>query len=165
VPYRLELQEREMRLRLSILTTAVACSLGAGGLEAQQDAAPEERRAHNVYVLKGCLEAAGREAIGEFVLTDAMASGPAPPAAEIESGEPQTTFQLRAVSGITESGANAEELTRHVGFLVEVTVRPPDPVPEPEVLTSANEALPVVTDHLPRIFTVTAVTRQGAECR
>lgn len=154
-------------MRVSIVTFAVACALGAGGLEAQREAAPEERRAHNVYELRGCLEA-GREAIGEFLLTDATASGPAPPAAETESGEPQTTFQLRAVSGVTESGADAEELQRHVGFIVEVTVRPPDPVPEPEtspgVISPEDEAIPLVAEPVPQIFTVTAVTRQRGEC-
>ena len=160
-------------MRPSIVTAAAACVLCAGGLEAQPEAAPEERRAHDVYVLSGCLEA-GPEATEEFVLTDATANGPAPPAAEAASGEtgaPQTTYQLRPVSGITESGVEADELRIHVGFLVEVTVRPPDPAPAPAPETSPgvspaeNVAVPeVVTEPVPEIFSVTAVTRQGGEC-
>ena len=158
-------------MRLSIVIAAAACVLRAGGLEAQPEAAPEGRRAHDVYVLSGCLEA-GPEATEEFVLTDATANGPAPPSAEAASGEtgaPQTTYQLRPVSGITESGVEADELRIHVGFLVELTVRPPDPAPAPEtspgVSPAENVAVPeAVTEPVPEIFSVTAVTRQGGEC-
>lgn len=169
-------------MRLAMLTTAVACALGAGGLNAQQDAAPEERRAHDVYVLRGCLE--GPEGIEEFMLTGATADGPAPPATEAEpdeaepdepeSGEaaaPQMmTYQLRPVSGIHESGVTAEELRMHVGSLVEVTVRPPDPAPGPAPspgVTRARDATApdAVTEPAPRIYSVSALRPQGGECR
>jgi hypothetical protein len=144
-------------MRLSIVTVAAACVLRAGGLEAQPETAPGERRAHDVYVLSGCLEA-DPEATEEFVLTDATANGAAPP--EGDTGAPQTTYQLRPVSGITASGVEADELRRHVGFLVEVTVRPQDPAPAPAPDISPG----AVAEPVPQFFTVTAVTRQGGEC-
>lgn len=150
-------------MRLTIVTTAVACTLAAGGAKAQQDAAPEERRAHEVYVLKGCLRA-GAEATEEFVLTEANAIGPAPPAAEIESGETgatQMTYQLRPVTGIFESGVDADELRAHVDSLVEVTVRPPDLEPAP---APAPEGAAAPEEPVPEVFSVTVVEPQGVAC-
>jgi hypothetical protein len=110
-----------MRLAIAITT---ACAFGAGMIGAQQDAEPEERRAHNVYVLQGCLAAAAPDAIGQYVLTDASAEDGAPPGAQ-PGDRGETNYLLRAV-GITESGVDDDELRVHVGFPVEVTVRPPD---------------------------------------
>lgn len=158
-------------MRLSIVTTAVACACGAGGLGAQQDAAPEDRLAHEVYLLQGCLEE-GPATAEIFTLSDATANGPAPPTAQAESGEtgePQATYQLRPVAGFLQSGVEADELRAHVGYRVEVTVRPPDPAPEPEtapVVTETGDPAgsDIVPEPAPPVFTVAEIRRQGEQC-
>ena len=153
-------------MRLLTVTTAAACAIGAGGLQAQPEDASAERQAHDVYVLGGCLEVDPEVAEG-FMLTDATARGPAPPEAGLdETGAPQTTYRLRPVSGITESGADADELSMHVGFLVEVTVRPPDTVPEADTPPGVAQpgASASIAEPEPPPFSVTAVDRQGGEC-
>jgi hypothetical protein len=156
-------------MRLVMMAAAAAGALGAVGLDAQQSAAPEERRAHNVYVLEGCLTA-GRDGTNQYVLTNAKAKGTAPPAAGPEEGAAaDTEYLLRGVSGITESGASDDELQMHVGFLVEVAARPPELAPEPKpspgVVSEGNAALPkVAAEPAPVVFTVSSVTRQGGRC-
>jgi hypothetical protein len=155
-------------MRLAMMAAA-AGALGAWGLEAQQTPAPEERRAHNVYVLEGCLKP-GRDGTDQYVLTDAKAKGPAPPAARLEEGAAaEKEYLLRGVSGITESGASEDELQMHVGFLVEVAVRPPELAPEPDtspgVVTEGNAGLPkIAAEPAPVVFTVSSVMRQGGKC-
>jgi hypothetical protein len=158
-------------MRMTILATAAAGVLAVGAGEAQQTRTPTERPAHNVYVLEGCLTA-GREGSDQYVLTDAKPkNGPAPPAAPPAEGAASgTEFLLRGVSEVAGGGVSDEELAQHVGYLVEVAVRPPERAPEPErttsgVVTEGSTGLPkVAAEQAPVISTVSSITRRGGAC-
>ena len=67
-------------MKLAIVTTAAMAALAMGDGEAQQGRTADDRPAHNVYVLKGCLTA-DREGSDRYILKDATPVGPAPPSA------------------------------------------------------------------------------------
>jgi hypothetical protein len=154
-------------MKLAIVTTAAMAALAMGDGEAQQGRTADDRPAHNVYVLKGCLTA-DREGSDRYILKDATPVGPAPPSAEgAASG---TEFLLRGVSGLAGGGVTDDELQAQVGFVVEVAVRPPDVAPQAEAAPGAvtetpNAGLPnVAAARAPVVSTVSSITRQGGRC-
>ena len=154
-------------MKLAIVTTAAMAALAMGDGEAQQGRTADDRPAHNVYVLKGCLTA-DREGSDRYILKDATPVGPAPPSAEgAASG---TEFLLRGVSGVAGGGVTDDELQAQVGFVVEVAVRPPDVAPQAEAAPGAvtegpNAGLPnVAAARAPVVSTVSSITRQGGRC-
>ena len=154
-------------MKLAIVTAAGLAALAMGNGEAQQGRAADDRPAHNVYVLKGCLTA-DREGSDRYILKDATPIGPAPPPADgAASG---TEFLQRGVSGVASDGVTDDELQAQDGFIVEVAVRPPDVAPQAEsrsgqVTEGPNAALPnVAAAPAPIVSTVSSITRQGGRC-
>ena len=157
-------------MKLAIVTTAAMAALALGDGEAQQGRTADDRPAHNVYVLKGCLTA-DREGSDRYILKDATPVGPAPPSTPPAEGAASgTEFLLRGVSGVAGGGVTDDELQAQVGFVVEVAVRPPDVAPQAEsapraVAEGPNAGLPnVAAARAPVVSTVSSITRQGGRC-
>ena len=82
-------------MKLAIVTTAAMAALAMGDGEAQQGRAADDRPAHNVYVLKGCLTA-DREGSDRYFLKVATPVGPAPPSSPPAEGGASSSEFLRS---------------------------------------------------------------------
>ena len=157
-------------MRLAFGMAAVfAC---AAGVAVAQQPGSAAKPAHNTFVLAGCLEAPVTESPA-FRLASAAPVGQAPPSSPTQPPGTQTgttgtkpVYQLQPVSGVNQSGLDANALKLHVGHRVEVTVRPVETV-APAALPTATApaqgtAAPV--EPAPQRFSVIAVKRIGGTC-
>ena len=148
-------------------------AVSAPAAPAQQPAgAAKAEPAHNTFVLSGCLEPRAAPT-APFKLTRATTVGQAPPARTATTAAPDNpgarasaTFDLLPVAGLTDPGIDAEALGKHVGWRVEVTVRPVAKAAAPAAPSSssvAETALPQEPEG--ERFTVSSIKRVGGSCR
>ena len=128
---------------------------------------PASEPAHKVFVLTGCL-AASPAATEMFKLTGAAPVGQAPPASPAASPAPagKDEYELLPTTGLTEQGIAREELQKHVGKKVEVTVRPVEASPRTSASSSPSPATPAarVEEAAPQRYTVTQIKPLAASC-
>jgi hypothetical protein len=159
---------REDEMKKAMFGSAVALAWCVAAASAQQQPAPTPVPAHKVFVLTGCLTAAG-DTEG-FKLTDASAIGQDRPkgaaaASAVGTSGQKDTYELRPVTGVNAEGMDAEALKAHAGQRVEVTVRPIEVLagPAPSAANSPSQgAKPIVP--APERFSVTAIKRVTGTC-
>ena len=107
-----------------------------------QQTPPVNEPAHKIFVLTGCLEGSA-DATSIFKLTRSSSIGqpPSTPAAGASAAAgARGEYLLQPTSGISEQGVDREQLQRHVGKRVEVTIRPAEPPSPPAPSASAKPA-------------------------
>ena len=139
----------------------VLAGMTAASTSAQQPQAPANEPAHKVYVLTGCL--AGSPApTGPFKLTGAVAVGQAP--ADAPAGAAvKDVYELLPTTGLTEQGLGREELQKHVGKKVEVTVRPVEVAPAKSSSSAPTTSTAKPEEPAPR-YTVTKIQALTTAC-
>jgi hypothetical protein len=134
----------------------------AASTSAQQPQEQKSEPAHKIYVLTGCLTAGGPAPTAPYKLTGAAAVGQAP--AEGKSGTGvKDEYELLPITGVVEQGVGREELQKHVGKKVEVTVRPVELTPA-KSSPSAPSTSTAKPEEVPQRYTVTKIQALTAAC-
>ena len=153
-------------MKKTVVGTAVAVACCIAAPFAQQQPAPQETPAHNVFVLSGCLEA-GTDATVTFKLTDASSIGqrtPAEAAGPVGTSGRKTSYELRPVTGVNAQGVDADKLKAHLGQRIEVVVRPVEtPAAPPAAGLAVTQAAKPIEPAAER-FTVTEIKRVIGKC-
>lgn len=129
---------------------------------AQQAQAPASAPAHKIYVLTGCLTGSPA-ATAPFKLTGAVAVGQAPAEGAAAGAPAKDMYELVPVTGLTEQGLAREELQKHVGNKVEVTVRPVE-VAAAKSSSSTVTSSTAKPEEPPQRYTVTMIKALAASC-
>ena len=112
------------------ILVGLALAFFAGATAAPVAQQPQEQKnepAHKIYVLTGCL-VGSTAPTSPYKLTGAAAVGQAPAEGKAGAGV-KDEYELLPISGVVEQGVAREELQKHVGKKVEVTVRPVEVAP------------------------------------
>ena len=134
---------------------------------AQQTPAPVNEPAHKIFVLTGCLESSA-DAASIFKLTRSSSIGqpPSTPATGTSAAAgARGEYVLQPTSSINEQGVNREQLQRHVGKRVEVTIRPAE-LPSPPAPPASEQ--PTVSakkeEPAPQRYTVVKISSLADAC-
>jgi hypothetical protein len=157
----------------SATALAIAVMSAAPAVMGAQQSQLKSEPAHKTVLLTGCLERVRPES--PFTLTNATSVSrttpeqvsPSPVGTAGTPRTPEMEYELRPVTGVSESGVDEKELARHIGRRVEITARPIEeaPAPAPTPATSATES-PKARDQAAAKtrLTVTAITSLGMPC-
>lgn len=140
----------------------LVCSFVAAS--AQQRTETKEEPAHKVFVLNGCLESSEAPAIFRLTRVSIVGQRLAPPStrsASSTSSPSQEVYELQPVN-FPEPGLKREELQRHVGRQVEVTIRPIE-VPTPAPALPADSKVRPEQGPTQR-YTVSTIDRLAESC-
>ena len=154
-------------MKRNVLGSAVALTWCVAAPLAQQQPPPPTAPAHNVFVVTGCLNA-GVDRTAAFRLTDVASIGRTAPAREADAGAVgtsgrKTSYELQPASGVNSQGIDAEELKRHAGRRVEVTLRPVETTTPPAAANPGGEAAKPF-DPPPQRYSVTDIKRVTGTC-
>ena len=148
---------KPIRVGLALVFAGVT----AAATSAQQPPEPKSEPAHKVYVLTGCLTG-GPAPTGPYKLTGAAAVGQAP--AEGKPGASvKDEYELLPTTGVVEQGLGREELQKHVGKKVEVTVRPVEVAPAKSSSSAATTST-AKPEEPPQRYTVTKIQALTTAC-
>ena len=155
-------------MRSIVFVTGVVLILQVAASLAQQSPSLPNEPAHKVYVMTGCLER-GSAPTSVFQLADSTPIGQAPPP------DPSTTdagavagnrsYDLLAVSSVSEQGINRETLESHVGDRVEVTVRPVEASIAPATTSTSKTTAAKVEQSTPSRYTVVKISKVPGSCQ
>ena len=134
----------------------------AGATVASTTQQPQEQKnepAHKIYVLTGCLTGGTAP---PYKLTAAVAVGQAPAEGKPGAGI-KDEYELLPTTGLTEQGIAREELQKHVGKKVEVTVRPVEVAPAKSSAAAATTST-AKPEEAPQRYTVTKIQVLTTAC-
>lgn len=137
----------------------IAGATAAASSAQQQE--PKNEPAHKVYVLTGCLTG-GTPPTAPYKLTGAAAIGQ-PPAEGKPGAGVKDEYELLPTTGVVEQGLGREELQKHVGKKVEVTVRPVEVAPEKSSSSAATTST-AKPQEPPQRYTVTKIQALTTAC-
>jgi hypothetical protein len=155
-------------MRSIVFVTGVASILQVAASLAQQSQSPPNEPAHKVYVMTGCLER-GSAQTSVFQLADSTPIGQAPPTDPSPTDAGAVTgsrsYDLLAVTSVSEQGINAETLESHVGNLVEVTLRPVETSTVASTTNKSETTAAKVEQSTPRRYTVVKISKVPGACQ
>ena len=150
-----------MKLILVGLALVVA-GVTAASVSAQQPQEQKTEPAHKVYVLTGCLTGAPAPT-ASYKLTGVAAVGQAPTEGKPGAGV-KDEYELLPTTGVVEQGLAREELQKHVGKKVEVTVRPVEVAPAKSSPSAATTST-AKPEETPQRYTVTKIQALATACQ
>ena len=148
-------------MKPTLVGLALVCAGATVASTAQQPQEQKNEPAHKIYVLTGCLTG-GTAPTAPYKLTAAVAVGQAPAEAKPGAGI-KDEYELLPTTGLTEQGIAREELQKHVGKKVEVTVRPVEVAPAKSSAPAATTST-AKPEEAPQRYTVTKIQVLTTAC-